>query len=238
MEFDQIRKSGISGKASLQLWHLKPLPIIQPPQDTEPAERSSSSSGQTPHSPIGSHKLRRFWTSSTTLPASSIASPVNGSRGAGIALTSPEPPVLIIFTKCGDKYTFLHLQLDRSIKLEQQQCQRCRKEKTQCSRILIRSTSKKFSSKFTVRRLCAQQKNEQGLDSWNLGCFRYPEHPGFKSLELLSAKYLSLHFDTPDKMDEFCREVEALENLRNIDLNDYERALDGRKYLSNHPRLH
>ena len=110
MEFEQLTKSSISGKARLQLWHLKPLPIMQPPQDTESAERSSSSSGQTPHSLIGSHKLRRFWTSSTTLPASSIASPVNGSRGAGIALTSPEPPLLIIFTKWGDKYTFLHLQ--------------------------------------------------------------------------------------------------------------------------------
>ena len=109
IEFDQFNKSGESGKARLQLWHLKSLPKIHQPQDTEGAERSSSSSVHTPHSPVDSLDLRRFWTSGTMLPTS-IASPVNGSQGAGIALTSPEPPVLIIFTMCGDKYAFLHLK--------------------------------------------------------------------------------------------------------------------------------
>ena len=110
IEFNRISKLGISGKARLQLWHLKPLPKIQPPQDTEPAERSSSSSGSLPHSPADSLNLRRFWTSGTTLPASSVVSPVNGFPETGIALTRPEPPVLVIFTMLGDKYTFLHLQ--------------------------------------------------------------------------------------------------------------------------------
>ena len=220
IEFNRFSKSGISGKARLQLWHLKPLSKVHEPQGNERLERRKSFNDQTPHSPVGSHKLRRFWTSGTALPASSIASLVNGSRGAGIALTSPEPPVLVIFTKCGDKYAFLHLRcmsmdtepnesvhfadvksVDRGIRLEHQPCESCRKQRSQCSRILIRSTAKKFTSitsKFTIRRLCAQQKNEQGLDGWNLGCFRYPEHPEFKNLELLSIKYLSLHFETLD----------------------------------------
>ena len=111
IEFSRYDKSGISGNARLQFWHLKPLPNIQQPRDSEPVEYSSSSSGKTPPSPTGSHKLRRFWTSGTTqLPASSIASPVSGSRGDGIALTQPELPVLIFFTMCEEKYTFLHLQ--------------------------------------------------------------------------------------------------------------------------------
>ena len=110
IEFDRFGKPGESGKARLQLWQLKPLPKIREPKDTESAERSSSSSGHTPRSPTDSLKLRRFWTSGTTLPATSIASPVNGSHGAGIALTSPEPPILIIFTMRGDRYTFLHLK--------------------------------------------------------------------------------------------------------------------------------
>lgn len=106
-----IKADSLSGKARLQFWHLKPLPKIQPPPDTEPGEGSSSSSGSTPYSPVGSIDLRRFWTSGTTsLPKSSVASPVTGSRGDGIALTHPELPVLILFTKCEGKYAFLHLQ--------------------------------------------------------------------------------------------------------------------------------
>lgn len=147
--------------------------------------------------------------------------------------------------------------VDIGIKLELQKCESCRQQKIQCSRFLIRSTARKLTSKykkFTVRRLCAQQKNEQGLGGWNLACFRQPEHPGFKRLELLSIKYLSLHFDTPDREsenmtwlrhanlnvegDEFRKEFELLESLRNRDLNDYERTLNGTKYLSNHPRPH
>ncbi|CAF9934762.1 MAG: hypothetical protein ALECFALPRED_006079 [Alectoria fallacina] len=209
------KPSSLSGKARLQLWHLKPLQKIQQPQDTEPGEGSSSSNDPTPYSPVGSIDLRRFWTSGTTqLPGSSIASPVTGSRGDGIALTHPELPVLIIFTKCHGKYTFLHLQLETSIFLKPQSC------------------------KLNIRKFCAEQENEQGLRSWNLGCFRYPEHPDFKKLELLRIKYLSLHFDTPDKRDEFCKEFSKLETLRNVDLNGYERTLKETKFLSNNPRSH
>ena len=35
--------------------------------------------------------------------------------------------------------------------------------------------------------------------------------------------------------DEFRREFELLENVRNSNLNDYKRTLNGTKYLSNHP---
>ena len=111
IEFDKLRNSGVSGKARLQFWHLKALPKMQQPQDTESSEGSSSSSNPTPGSPVGSIALRRFWTSGTKpLPGSSIASPVNGSRGNGIALTHPELPVLILFTKWGGDYAFLHIQ--------------------------------------------------------------------------------------------------------------------------------
>lgn len=111
VELTGLNKSSISGQARLQFWHLKPLARIQQSEDFEPSEGDSASSDPTPNSPEGSPKLRRFWTSSTTqLPGSSIVSLVNGSRGNGIALTCPEVPVLIIFTKCERKYAFLHLQ--------------------------------------------------------------------------------------------------------------------------------
>lgn len=215
IEFDKLSKSSISGKARLQFWHLKPLPKIQQPQDSESAEEgSSSSSDPTPGSPVGSINLRRFWTSGTTpLPGSSIASAVNGSPGNGIALTHPELPVLIIFTRWEGKYAFLHIQctliehqatslflpakvtlVERSLFLKQESCPNCRTQKRPCSRILIQSHSKKFC----IRKLSAEQEKEQGLRGWNLGCFRYPGHPGFKKLPVLKIKYLSLHFDTLD----------------------------------------
>ena len=112
IEFNKFSKRGISGMARLQFWQLKPLPKIGQSKDSEPRERSSSSSA-TPHSPLGSINLRQFWTSGgTQLPGSSIVAPVNGSSGdgiAGIALTRPEVPVLIFFTMCEGKYAFLHL---------------------------------------------------------------------------------------------------------------------------------
>ena len=111
MEFNRFSKTGISGKARLQFWHLKPLPKISPPGDITTSAGSGSSTGTSPQSPSGSANLRRFWTSGTIqLPGSSIASPVSGSRGDGIALTRPELPVLVIFTMCDRKYTFFHIQ--------------------------------------------------------------------------------------------------------------------------------
>ena len=109
VELTGLNKSSISGQARLQFWHLKPLARIQQSEDSEPSEGDSASIDPTPNSPEGSPKLRRFWTSGT-LPGSSTVSLVNGSRGNGIALTCPELPVLIIFTKCERKYAFLHLQ--------------------------------------------------------------------------------------------------------------------------------
>ena len=111
IEFSKFSKKAISGKAMLQFWHLKPLPNLLSSVDTTTSEGSDSSAGTSPQSPSGSANLRRFWTSSTlALSGSSIAAPVTGSRGDGIALTRPELPVLVIFTVCERKYTFFHIQ--------------------------------------------------------------------------------------------------------------------------------
>ena len=110
IEFSKFNKKAISGKARLQFWHLKPLPNLLSSVDATTSEGSDSSAGASPQSPSGSANLRRFWTSSTlALSGSSIAAPVTGSRGDGIALTRPELPVLVIFTRCERKYTFFHI---------------------------------------------------------------------------------------------------------------------------------
>ena len=52
--------------------------------------------------------------SSTKLATrSSIASPVYGPHGDGVELFRPEVPVLVIFTMCRAKYTFLHIKREQ-----------------------------------------------------------------------------------------------------------------------------
>ena len=48
--------------------------------------------------------------SSTLVTHSSIASPVNGPDGDGVEFFRPEVPVLVIFTICKARYTFLHIK--------------------------------------------------------------------------------------------------------------------------------
>ena len=111
IEFSKFNKKAMSGKARLQFWHLKPLPNLLPSIDATNSEGSGSSAGASPQSPTDSANLRRFWTSGTlALSGSSIAAPVTGSRGDGIALTPPELPVLVIFTICERKYTLFHIK--------------------------------------------------------------------------------------------------------------------------------
>ena len=111
IEFSKFTKKPISGKARLQFWQLKPLPNLLSSVDATTSEGSGSSAGASPQSPTDSANLRRFWTSGTlALSGSSIAAPVTGSRGDGIAMTRPEPPVLVIFTMCERKYTFFRIE--------------------------------------------------------------------------------------------------------------------------------
>ena len=98
IEYQSFGRRGISGSARLQLWHLKPLPRILPPSE-------SPAAGNT-HAPIKSPNLRRFWTSGTSQPSGTAI----GSRGDGVLLLRPEPPVLVIFTQCEKTYSFFHLQ--------------------------------------------------------------------------------------------------------------------------------
>ena len=88
---------------------------------------SSSRYGRGPPCPISNEKtwssdlipdLKRHSTgrSSTTLVTrSSIASPINGPHGDGVELFRPEVPVLVIFTMCRARYTFLHIKREQHL---------------------------------------------------------------------------------------------------------------------------
>ena len=109
IEFEKLDKSSLSGEARLQLWHLKPLPGMNRSGESSPSENADKSSAENLQPPGAS--LRRFWTSGTArTPSSSIVSPVSGSSGDGVALTPPELPVLLVYTKCDDRHAILHIR--------------------------------------------------------------------------------------------------------------------------------
>ena len=111
IEFRKFRKSGISGKARLQLLQVKPLPKISDHSESPNMDLDSSSSSASPRSLSRSLNLRHFWTSGTErTPEDSIASPVNGSHGDGYAISRPELPVLVLFAIVGKKYNLFHVR--------------------------------------------------------------------------------------------------------------------------------
>ncbi|KAL8928811.1 MAG: hypothetical protein Q9208_001589 [Pyrenodesmia sp. 3 TL-2023] len=237
------REPGDSGRGMLQLWQLKPLPNMQIPTEagaldrkelslitanTLPGDAATVTSGTS--SNVRSHS--RFSTSTTNstsnttvLSGSSITATVFGPRSDGIELVRPEVPALIIFTKCKGKYTLLHIKLEHSVFINPKSCS-CRNPKKACTRAILESSTKPF----VVQRLCADHEEEQGLFSWDLAMFRYPRRPEFTHVRTVEKmKYLDLKFASVAAKDEFIRELAELENIRNVDLNNYETYLRERK---------
>ena len=59
--------------------------------------------------------------------------------------------------------------VDPSIYIEPRSCG-CRNPKKHCNRIVFES-----KKPFAIRSLTADQEGDQGLDSWDLSVFRYPQ---------------------------------------------------------------
>ena len=158
--------------------------------------------------------------SSATLGTrSSIVSPVNGPYGNGVELFRPEVPVLVIFTTCRARYTFLHIKrkqhicpkiiaifltctsliqlnrlVEQNILINSDACP-CRNPRKACTRAVLESKSKK--KPFTVHRYSAEQESEKGLYSWDLALFRSPRRQELKNLYVVEKmKTLDLAFST------------------------------------------
>ena len=157
--------------------------------------------------------------SNTLVTRSSIASPVNGPHGDGIELFRPEVPVLVIFTMCRGKYTFLHITreqhlcskivvvslmctlliqknhlVDQNIFINSQSCS-CRNPRKACTRVVLESKTKK--KPFTVYRYSAEQEYEKGLYSWDLALFRSPRRQELGNLRVIEKmKTLDVAFST------------------------------------------
>ncbi|KAL9046609.1 MAG: hypothetical protein Q9214_000594 [Letrouitia sp. 1 TL-2023] len=187
-------------------------------QTTSPIENPRS------HTTSPSTGMRRSSTaiSSTTtmFSGSSATSVIVGSRGDGTAVLFPEPPVMILFTVFEGKYTFLHLELKEHVFVNPESCDCRRNSKRECHTVVIESGNSKKS--IEIRRLCALQPSEKGLYTWDLARFRFPRHPEYKHLEVLSkVKYLTLKFESVKKKEDFCEELKLLEKVRRLDNKIY-----------------
>ena len=193
---------------------------------------SSSSYGWGPPKPVSNgatwspdlnfdRRRRSTGRSNSTLVtrSSSIASPVNGPHGDGVELLRPEVPVLVIFTMCRERYTFLHIKRERhicpeliafspictcliqlnrlveqNILINSEACP-CRTPRKACTRAVLESKTKK--KPFTVYKYSAEQETEKGLYSWDLALSRSPRRQELKDLYVIQKmKTLDLAFST------------------------------------------
>ena len=183
-------KPGEIGRGLLQLWQLQALSSLPENNSGTDAQRNPSTS-----SPNSNATTRRqstaLSTASTFFSGSSTTTKITSSRGNATAVLVPEPPVMILFTMCEERYAFLHLELDPDIYVNPKGCD-CRKHpKNECPVVFLKSKAKYLK----IRRFYSQHDSENGLDTWDLACFRMPRHPQFAKVEVVpKVKHLRLEF--------------------------------------------
>ena len=232
---DGSKSPAKNGIGRIQTWQVKRLSKV--------VQKDELVTGQYPLSPTPSLQsapekyLRRestgFSSMASCFSASSMTSQVTGNRGNGIAIFPPEPPVLIIYTLCEEKYTFLHLELSTEISVNDHLCC-CRKSPKSCPRLVL---GVKERGKMNLRKLSAQERHEKGLHSWDLGHFRLPRHPKYKDIEVLpKVKYICLDFESVAAKDKFREELILLfTHVRDWELKQYWNEYYKRQTRSNAP---
>jgi len=104
-KFNQFRRAvGEEGTGRIQIWQPKPLQRISSATENSSSQTASSYTREQ-LTALSNNKLTEVILASGN--ASIISSP-----GGGKALTfsEPEAPVVVIYTLCQKKYTFLHLR--------------------------------------------------------------------------------------------------------------------------------
>ena len=193
-------KSCKHGVGRVQTWQVKRLSRISRCEALAITQNSSQTT-ESPRSGSTKEGLQRQSTRlSSTFYNSSMHTPIIGSRAKGIAIFPPEPPVLMIYTLCEEKYTFLHIELDTEIFVDEQACS-CKNSPKSCIRIVLKIKG----NKMRVRKYSAQEKHEKGLNSWDLTPFRLPRHPKYKEVEVLQKiKYICFDFASVPAKEKFC----------------------------------
>ncbi|KAL8816448.1 MAG: hypothetical protein Q9223_004543 [Gallowayella weberi] len=214
-------EDGDSGSGRLQLWQLKPLANIAPIQpdgdaealrnlstatspDTIPEQMSTLASGQWG---VRSLTARSQSETSRTTASSTAAIPTLESRAtSNTTMSSGSSITTTVNGPCGDGIELVRPEVPSLIIF------------TKCK------------SRYTLLHL-KHHEEEQGLFSWDLAMFRYPRRPEYKHVKTVDKmKYLDLEFSTIAAKEEFLKELAELENVRNVDHNNYETYIsDGKK---------
>lgn len=234
--FNGSKNPSKNGAGRVQTWQVKRLPKVvqsdrlnvgQYPLSPESGPKSASEKDLSRRASTG------FSSTTSYTSASSMTSQVTGSRGNGIAILPPDPPVMIIYTLCENRYTFLHLELTTEVFVNDQSCN-CKKNPASCARIVLETKEK---GKMTIRKHSAGERDEKGLHSWDLARFRLPRHPQYKDLEVLpKIKYICLDFPTVPAKDKFVDELDILfTHVRDYELAQYRKEISDRKKMSDSP---
>lgn len=225
-------KPGKCGMARVQIWEAKRLNKLPIAEDTDQSPLSSVSSTTPSPQTLSENGFgqRRLTGLASTINSSTRTTQISGNRACNaIMIQPPDPPVLIIYTLCDSKFTFLHLTLGEDIFINESACL-CKRSPEKCLRIVLGSKKKKIK----VRKHSALEPDSRGLNSWDLARFRIPRHPGYKDIEVVEKEYICLDFKTRAAKAEFRNELLSLFRfVRDPDIQDYRLAI-GRLEISSH----
>ncbi|MCJ1348194.1 hypothetical protein MMC31_006425 [Peltigera leucophlebia] len=223
---------GKCGLARVQLWEAKRLSKLPSAEDSDQSPLSSVNSSTPSPQPSSENGFgQRRWTGlSSTKTSSSRTSQIAGNRACNATVVHPpEPPVLIIYTLCDGKFTFLHLTFGEEIFVNESACL-CKKSPTTCLRIVLSSKNKKIR----FRKHCASESGSEGLDSWDLARFRIPRHPRYKDIEVVEKEYLCLDFLNKTAKAEFRDELRSLfKYVRDPDIQEYRMEIIKKRQTNN-----
>lgn len=225
-------KPGKCGMARVQIWEAKRLTKLPIAEDTDQSPLSSVNSTTPSPQTLSENGFgqRRLTGLASTINSSTRATQFSGNRACNaIMIQPPDPPVLIIYTLCDSKFTFLHLTLGEDIFINESACL-CKRSPEKCSRIVLGSKRKKIK----VRKHSALEPDSRGLNSWDLARFRIPRHPGYKDIEVVEKEYLCLDFKTSAAKAEFRNELLSLfRYVRDLEIREYRLAI-GRLEINSH----
>lgn len=230
---DGSDKPGRYGKARVQIWEPKRLTKLRIAEDMDQSLLSSVKSTIPSLQPSSENEFGQRRAS--TIKSSTKTTQIPGNRACNaIMIQPPEPPVLIIYTLCDNKFTFLHLNLGEEIFVNESACH-CKRSPEKCLRIVLSSKKKK---KIKFRKHSALEPDSRGLHSWDLARFRIPRHPKYRELEVVEKDYLCLDFKTKAAKAEFRDELQSLfKYVRDPDIQDYRMEIKKSENNSHRPGL-
>lgn len=227
---------GKYGMARVQIWEAKRLTKLPIAEDTDQSPSSSVNSTTPSPQRLSENGFgqRRLTGLASTIKSSTKTTQISGNRACNaIMIQPPEPPVLIIYTLCDSKFTFLHLNLGADIFVNESACLCSKRSPEKCLRIVLGSEKKKIE----VRKYSALEPDSRGLHSWDLARFRIPRHPRYKEIEVLEKDYLCLDFITKAAKAEFRNELRSLfEYVRDPDIREYLMEIKKQENNSHRPR--